>query len=136
MESSALQLRLLLTSIAFGITMSCTNQSNDTLDSTDSIANESRSGSLDDGLPNENSALNYRNGVNPNVELESSDSIELPDPILKAISGDSLLNRAEILKWNKREDNGITIFEVVFFPVNSKEEKVTFDAEGKRRQKP
>lgn len=133
MKNSAI--KLICTSIAFGITMSCTNRSENE-NSDDSIADEYRSGSLNEGLPDNDSTLNFRDGVNVNEGKDRSDSIQLPKPILEAIEKDNLLKSAEIVNKIKREENGVTVYEVVFYPVNGKEEKVIFDAEGRRKSKP
>ncbi len=102
MESSAIQLRLILTSVAFGISMSCNIRSNDPPYSSDSIATERRSDSSDKGLPDKYSALSYRNGVISNSKRALMDSVLSPIPILESIQNDSLLKSEEIIKRSKK----------------------------------
>ena len=128
--------QLICLSIVLGISLSCNNRSIDNQNLNDSIANENRSGSSPEGLPDNDSVLNFRDGVNVNDGREVLDTIQLPNPILEAIEKDNLLKSAEIVDKIKREENGVTVYEVVFYPVNGKEEKVIFDAEGRRKSKP
>ncbi len=126
---------LILLSILFGIFFSCSNRSIDDQNSNDSIAKEYRSGSSTEGLPDNDSTINFRDGVNVNEGFEK-DTVQLPKPILDAIENNNSLKTARIGKKVMISENGATFYEVVFFQANGKEEKVTFDAQGNRKQKP
>ena len=125
--------KLLIFSIAMGITTSCDNKTTDYQNSNRTLDSDIPGDTLNENLPENDSVLNFRDGVIINEGKERSDTIQLPKPILESIENDSLLKRAKIVEKIKKDENGRTVYEVVFYPVNGKEERVTFDAMGKRK---
>ncbi len=125
--------KLLIFSIAMGITTSCDNKTTDYLNSNKTLDSDIPGDTLNENLPENDSVLNFRDGVIINEGKERSDTIQLPKPILESIENDSLLKRAKIIEKVKKDENGQMIYEVVFYPVNGREERVTFDAMGKRK---
>lgn len=125
--------KLLIFSIAMGITTSCDNKTTDYQNSNRTLDSDIPGDTLNENLPENDSVLNFRDGIIINEGKERSDTIQLPKPILESIENDSLLKRAKIVEKIKKDENGRTVYEVVFYPVNGKEERVTFDAMGKRK---
>lgn len=103
MESSAIQLRLILTSIAFGITMSCHNQSKDNQNYTESIDIETSNGTLNGCLSENQLAVNLLDGVTAKVGRDKSDNIELTYSITDAIGDDNLLKKLEIVGKSRKK---------------------------------
>jgi len=125
--------KLLIFSIAMGITTSCDNKTSDYQNSNSTQLSDIAGDTLNKNLPENDSLLNFRDGVIINEGKEGSDTIQLPKSILESIEKDNLLKGAQIVDKIKKDENGQTIYEVVFYPVNGKEERVTFDAMGKRK---
>lgn len=75
---------------------------------------------------------NFREGVTLNEGFEG-DTIQLPKPILEAIEKDNTLKSAKIGQKVKKEENGATLYEIVFYQANGNEQRVTFDSNGNRK---
>jgi hypothetical protein len=124
------------------LTFSCNNNKVGH-DTTMEIEDENRIINNDEGSPNVNTHSNEfgrdsltqnREGTPINDRRRNMDDLEIPQPIMDAIRKDSRLSNAEIVRANRREESGQTLYDVTFQPLDGRQETVVFDINGKRRQ--
>lgn len=122
----------LLFSLAIVLLLSCSNnESNKTQDSDDYS---------DIGLPGDTTnagitstdTTNFREGV-PLSEGFEGDTLQLPQPVLKAIENDNSIKNAKMGQKIKKEENGATLYEILFYLENGNEQRVTYDINGNRK---
>jgi hypothetical protein len=131
--------------VAAALTFSCNNggtnrygNENDTIDNATSSDTIGRmdGGRLNRGTDysNNDTVNNYREGTPINERAGSMDTIQLPAAVVTAIDNDTALQKAMIVEKIKLFENGETLYQVAFYPVNGREQTITFDNQGQRKQ--
>lgn len=123
--------KVLVFCLAIALSFSCSgNESKDSQNS-DNYSEIGVAGDTTNAGITDTDTTNFREGVTLNEGFEG-DTLQLPKPILEVIEKDNSLKGAKIGQKIKKEENGATLYEIVFYQANGDEQKVTFDSNGSR----